>query len=228
MSNIKELAIEDRPREKLYQRGEEALTTAELLAILIGSGTSKKSAVELMREVMRDCDDKLILLSRLSVEELMRYNGVGEAKAITIKAAMELGRRRATEEKASALQVIDNSRQIYEYMRPQLADLVHEECWVLLLNHSQRLIKRVRISQGGRTGTQVDVRILLKQALLAEALAIVLVHNHPSGSCRPSRDDDQLTEAVKRATQAVNIRLIDHVIVTDGDYYSYAENGKIV
>lgn len=228
MSIIKELALEDRPREKLYQRGEEALTTAELLAILIGSGTPKKSAVELMREIMRDCDDKLILLSRLSVEELMRYNGIGEAKAITIKAAMELGRRRATEERVSALQTIDNSKQIYEYMRPQLGDLDHEECWVLLLNNSHRLIKRVRISQGGRTSTQVDVRILLKQALLGEATSVVLVHNHPSGSCKPSRDDDQLTEAVKRATQAVNIRLIDHVIVADGDYFSYAENGKII
>ena len=227
MLNIKELSADDRPREKLLAKGEEALTKAELLAILIGSGSSSKNAVELMTEVLRDCDDRLILLNRLSVEELMRYNGIGEAKAITLKAAMELGRRRAMEQVTKDLQIFSNAQQVYDYMLPIVQELTYEQSWVLLLNNSSRLIKRVQLSQGGRTETPVDVRILLRHALLAEATSIILIHNHPSGTCRPSRDDERLTERVHQACRAVNIRLIDHVIVTDGDYYSFADNNRI-
>lgn len=227
MLNIKELSADDRPREKLLAKGSEALSKAELLAILIGSGSATKNAVELMVEVLRDCDDRLILLNRLSVEELMKYKGIGEAKAITLKAAMELGRRRAQEEALTDLKVISTAQQIYDYMHADVRELTHEESWVFLLNNSSRLIKRVRLSQGGRTETSVDVRILLRHALLAEATSVILVHNHPSGSCRPSQEDNRLTERVNQACRAVNIRLIDHVIVTDGDYYSFSENGKL-
>lgn len=226
-STIKQLSEEDRPREKMRANGEEMLTTAELLAILIGSGSPQKNAVELMQEILRDCDDKLILLSRLSVDELKQYNGIGEAKALTIKAAMELGRRRATEEVTRDLVKITDSQTIYRYMREKMKDLGHEECWALMLNNNAKLIKRVRISQGGITETSVDVRLVMKQAILAEATALVLVHNHPSGSCRPSRFDDQLTQSVHEACKALHIRFMDHVIVTDGDYYSYAEEGKV-
>ncbi|MCR4612556.1 MAG: DNA repair protein RadC [Bacteroidaceae bacterium] len=227
MLNIKELSADDRPREKLLAKGSEALSKAELLAILIGSGSPTKNAVELMKEVLRDCDDRLILLNRLSIEELMKYNGIGEAKAITLKAAMELGRRRAQEEALTDLKVIRTAQQVYEYMRPDVRELTHEESWAFLLNNSSRLIKRVRLSQGGRTETSVDVRILLRHALLAEATCVILVHNHPSGSCRPSQEDNRLTERVSQACRAVNLRLIDHVIVTDGAYYSFSEDGKL-
>ncbi len=227
MSQIKQLAETDRPREKMHQRGEEALTTAELLAILIGSGTKSKSAVELMEEIMSDCDRKLVLLSRMSIEELMRYNGIGEAKAITLKAAMELGRRRASEDMASSLDQLRSAEQVYRYMLPVVRDLGHETSWALLFNNSMRLIKRVRISQGGRTGTLVDVRIVLKHALLNESTAIMLVHNHPSGSCHPSKEDNALTRHLDEACRTLSIRLIDHIVVTDGGYYSYAENGKL-
>ncbi len=227
MLNIKELSADERPREKLLAKGSEALSKAELLAILIGSGSAKKNAVELMTEVLHDCDDRLILLNRLSVEELMKYNGIGEAKAITMKAAMELGRRRAQEEALTDLKVISTAQQVYEFMRPDVRELTHEESWVILLNNSSRLIKRVRLSLGGRTETSVDVRILLRYALLAEATSVILVHNHPSGSCRPSHEDERLTERVNQACRAVNLRLLDHVIVTDGDYYSFSENGKL-
>lgn len=227
MLNIKDLSADDRPREKLLAKGSEALSKAELLAILIGSGSPTKNAVELMVEVLRDCDDRLILLNRLSVEELMKYNGIGQAKAITLKAAMELGRRRAQEEALTDLKVISTAQQVYDYMHPDVRELTHEESWAFLLNNSSRLIKRVRLSQGGRTETSVDVRILLRHALLAEATSVILVHNHPSGACRPSQEDNRLTERVAQACRAVNLRLIDHVIVTDGDYYSFSENGKL-
>lgn len=227
MLNIKELSAADRPREKLLTKGEEALSTAELLAILIGSGSPEKNAVELMTEVLRDCDGRLILLNRLSVEELMKYNGIGEAKAITLKAAMELGRRRTLEQVTTDLRPFADARQVYEFMLPDVRELTREASWVFLLNNSSRLIKRVKLSEGGRTDTPVDVRILLRHALLAEATSVILVHNHPSGSCRPSREDERLTARVRQACEAVSVRLLDHIIVTDGDYYSFGENGKI-
>jgi DNA repair protein RadC len=224
---IKEWNEEERPREKLESKGPESLTKAELLAILIGSGTKKKSAVELMAELMRECDDKLVLLSRMSIDELTQISGIGPAKAITIEAAMELGNRRTQEETTVVLEQIKDAGQIYRYMHPLMRDLNYEECWALLLNNNARLIKRVKLSQGGRTETLVDVRILLKHALLAEATSMILVHNHPSGSCRPSKEDIRLTEHVKTAGTTMNIKLLDHVIVTDGDYYSFSEDGKL-
>ncbi|MCM1312720.1 MAG: DNA repair protein RadC [Bacteroides sp.] len=225
--SIKNWAEEDRPREKLLAKGADALTKAELLAILIGSGTPKKSAVELMTDVLRDCDNKLSRLSRMSVAELMAYNGIGEAKAVTLKAAAEIGRLRAEEDALSDVLQFRDSSQIYKYMLPLMRDLNHEECWALMLNNNARLMKRVRISMGGMTETSVDVRVLMKEALLSDATCVVLVHNHPSGACRPSSDDIRLTEKVSEAGKIMSIRLIDHLIVTDGKYYSFADEGRL-
>lgn len=223
---IKDLAEADRPREKLMERGEEALTNAELLAILIGSGTSKKSAVELMQEILKVCDNRLSLLGRMTIAELMTYNGIGEAKAITLKAAAEIGRRRAMERTSDLVKFVD-SASIYQYMYPLMRDLTGEESWVLLLNNDLRLIRKVKLSIGGLTETLVDVRRVMKEVLQADATCFVLLHNHPSGSLRPSREDDRLTERVKRAAETLNVRLIDHMIVTDGGYYSYQDEGRI-
>ncbi|MCR5312038.1 MAG: DNA repair protein RadC [Bacteroidaceae bacterium] len=223
-STIKELSESERPREKLLLKGPEALTVPELLAIIIGGGTTDKTAVELMQEIMRDCEDKLMTLSKMTIEELMQYKGIGEAKAISIMAAAEIGRRRL-EEKANSLKQITDGKVAYEYMYPRIQNLNHEECWALLLNNDARLIKCVHLSQGGITETAVDPRIIMRHAILANATCFILVHNHPSGNLRPSTADKDLTKKVKLVGQTMNIRLIDHVIVADGDYYSFAENG---
>ena len=224
--SIKEWSEDDRPREKLMARGEAALTNAELLAILIGSGTRQKSAVELMQDILRVCDGKLSRLSKMSVTELMAFNGIGEAKAITLKAAAEIGRRR-TMERADDCTQMANASQVYDYMHPLMQDLPHEEFWAILLNNSSRIIKRTRISTGGLTATAVDLRMVLKEALLADATCIIVCHNHPSGQLHPSRDDQLLTERLHSALNQINIKLLDHVIITDGTYYSFAEDGKI-
>ena len=225
--SIKDLSPEDRPRERLYAHGEKALSTAELLAIIIGSGNTNQTAVELMQTVLHDCEDKLLLLSRLSIEDLMKYKGIGQAKAITLKATMELGRRRAAEDSNRDLTSLSNSEDIFKYMQPLMRDLNHEECYALLLNNNFKLIKRVKISQGGLTETAVDVRLIMKHALSAEATALVLVHNHPSGNCRPSRMDKDLTQRTRQACDLLRLHFVDHVIIGDSDYYSFAEEGAI-
>ena len=225
-STIKDLSEEDRPREKMLKKGAEALSVAELLAIIIGGGTTDKTAVELMQEVMDECENKLLMLSRLTIDDLMSYKGIGEAKAVSIMAAAEIGRRRLME-KANDLQQMDNGEMVYKYMLPRIQDLTHEESWALLLNNDARLLRCVNLSKGGMTDTTVDARMIMRQALLANSTCFVLVHNHPSGKLTPSRCDNELTEKVKRAGQTMNIHMSDHVIVTDGDYYSYAENGKL-
>jgi DNA repair protein RadC len=224
--SIKDWAVNERPREKKMERGEQALTDAELLAILIGSGTQKKSAVQLMKEVMDACDNRLSLLSKMTLEELMAFNGIGEAKALTIKAAAEIGRRRALE-KANDIDQITTAEDVYNMMHPLMRDLSHEEFWVLLLNNNARVIKRVRLSSGGLTQTAVDIRMILKEALIVEATNLVVCHNHPSGYIYPSKEDENITKKIMSASETMNIRLIDHVIVTDGQYYSFADNGKI-
>ena len=223
--SLKDMDRSDQPREKLIDTGPESLTNAELLAILIGSGTTKKTAVELMQEVMDDCADKFTNLYRMNLKSLMEYNGIGEAKAVTIKAAAEIGQRRAMES-MQELKQITRAEDVYLYMRLKVQNLAHEACWVFLLNNSARLLGVRQISNGGITETSVDVRIVLKHALMADATAIILCHNHPSGSLRPSRQDDKLTENMRNACLAVNIKLIDHVIVADGGFYSYAEQGN--
>ena len=224
--SIKNWAEADRPREKLMHCGESALTDAELLAILIGSGSSKKSAVALMQEILEACGGRLSALSRMSIEQLMEWNGIGEAKAITLKAAAEIGRRRALE-KAQDNDTIANAADVYRLMHPRMQDLGHEEFWVILLNNQSRVLKTVRMSSGGITQTAVDVRMILREALLVGATALVACHNHPGGSLRPSTDDRNLTTRIKAAAETMNIRLIDHVIITDGNYYSFADNGTI-
>lgn len=224
--SLKEMDRSEQPREKLIDQGAKSLSNAELLAILIGSGTTKKTAVELMKEVMDDCDGKFSNLYRMGLRQLMEYNGIGEAKAVTIMAAAEIGERRA-EETAEKLTEISTSADIYKLMRLRVMNLTHEASWVFLLNNSSRLLGLRQISTGGITETQVDIRMVLKEAFLADATGIILCHNHPSGSTRPSRQDDRLTESVHNACMTVNIKLIDHVIVTDGGYYSYAEHGKL-
>lgn len=223
---IHHLSEEDRPREKLMAKGVEALTNAELFAILIGGGTRKKTAVELMQDILNDCDNRLYNLNRLTLQDLMAYNGIGEAKALTIIAAAEVGRRRAIE-KADEIARFESGKVVFDYMQPRIQDLNHEESWVILLNNNAKLIHCAHLSKGGLTETAVDVRILLKQALLHDSTCFILVHNHPSGNMRPSNEDNRLTERVKKAAEVMNIRMLDHVIVSDSDYYSYAENGKI-
>lgn len=223
--NITDLSLEDRPREKLEAKGPKALSQAELLAILIGSGTREENAVQLMQRILRDCHDSLRQLGRMSIEELCQYKGVGLAKAVTILAACELNNR--IMEEAYAVERVTSSEDIFKYYRPKLGELPHEESHVLLLNQQLRIIGSQLIGRGGITGTVVDVRLILKKALLANATQIALCHNHPSGTLRPSREDDQLTDHLKKAAEVMNIRLIDHVIVTSAGYYSYSDEGRL-
>lgn len=216
----------DRPRERMAKLGPEALSSAELLAILIGSGTPNESAVDLMRRVMADCNNRLSALGKMSVQDLCAYKGLGPAKAITLLAACELGKRRSAEVVEERLRVT-SSANIYNYFLPRMQDLPTEECHVMLLNQNLRLIRSQCISRGGLTGTVVDVRVVLKEALAANATHIALCHNHPSGSPQPSPADDQLTQRMKRAAETIDIRLIDHVIVADGCYYSYSDEGRL-
>lgn len=224
--NINQWAKEDRPREKLERLGAEALTNAELLAILIGSGSPKESAVDLMKRVMNDCNNNLNTLGKRSIHDLTIYNGLGPAKAITILAACELGKRRQ-QEQAEERKDLGSATAIYNYMHPKMQDLDVEEAWVLLMNQNFKLIKAKRISHGGISETAVDVRIILKEALLCNATIVALCHNHPSGNNRPSGDDDRLTQRVQRACETMRLYFADHIIVTDGRYYSYREQGKI-
>lgn len=223
---INRWAEEDRPREKMMLHGASALSNAELLAILIGSGNTEESAVELMRKILADYHNNLNELGKASIDELCRYKGIGLAKAITVLAASELGKRRK-EERVEERPAIFSSKDVYECLYPIMCDLPTEECWVLLLNQASKLIDKVRISSGGLSATAVDVRCILREALLKRASAFALCHNHPSGNVRPSKEDDRLTEQVERAAQCMDIRFVDHVILTDGKFYSYADEGRI-
>ena len=222
---INRWAEEDRPREKMISKGAQALTNAELLAILIGSGNDEDSAVALMQKVLAAYDNSLDRVGRLSIDELCRFKGIGPAKAVTILAACELGRRRAVEQPES--RVVRSAAQVYEYFYPMMRDLAVEECHVLLLNQSARIIDSVRIGMGGLTETVVDVRIILREALLKRATSLILCHNHPSGNLRPSGHDDRLTRQVQEAARVLNLTLADHVIFTDHGYYSYADEGRL-
>ena len=223
--NIKQWAEEDRPREKMVKLGTEALSDAELLAILIGKGSAKEDAVSLMKRILADCKNNLNTLGKQSIHELCQYNGIGEAKAITILAACELGKRRQME-RPEERPDLGTATRIYNHMHPIMQDLDVEEFWVLLMNQHYRLIKKLRISHGGITETAVDIRIIIKEAVLANATILAVCHNHPSGNLSPSRQDDHLTKDIKRACELMRIHFLDHVIITDGQYYSYHEQGK--
>ena len=224
--NITQWAEEDRPRERMASLGAEALSNAELLAILIGSGSKEENAVGLMKRLLADCNNNLNTLGKKSIRELCSYNGIGEAKAITILAACELGKRRQMESPEERPD-LGTATRIYNYMRPIMQDLDVEEFWVLLLNQHYRLIKKVRISHGGITETAVDIRIVMKEAVLSNCTILAVCHNHPSGNLSPSKADDELTRSIKRACELMRIHFLDHVIITDGQYYSYHELGKI-
>ena len=219
-------AEDDRPREKLTRIGAENLSNAELLAILIGSGNTNESAVDLMKRILKDCDNNLGVLGRKSIAELTEYNGIGEAKAISILAACELGKRREHEE---ARQRIDlgSPDGIYKHLLPKIRDLDVEEAYIVLMNNNFKHIKTVRLSHGGITETAVDVRLIIKEAVLCNATVVALAHNHPSGNIQPSGNDDQITRQVQRACDAMRLHFLDHVIVTDGAYFSYHESGKL-
>ena len=219
-------AEDDQPREKLRDKGAQALSNAELLAILIGSGTPGVSAVQLMQDVLNGCNNNLNTLGKLTIRQLMDYKGIGEAKAITILAACELGKRRQ-QEKPEERPDLSTATRIYNHMHPLLQDSDVEEFWVLLMNQNYRLIRKMCISHGGITETAIDVRVVMREALLANATVVALCHNHPSGNIKPSRQDDGVTEKVRKACETMRLHLLDHVIVTDGAYYSYQEQGRL-
>ena len=217
---------DDQPREKLRDKGPETLSNAELMAILVGSGYPGVSAVEQMQQILNDCNNNLNTLGKRTIRELTAYKGVGEAKAITILAACELGKRRQLE-KAEERPDLGTATRIYNHMHPLMQDLDVEEFWVLFMNQNYGLIKRLRVSHGGISEVSVDVRIIMREAVLCNATVIAVCHNHPSGSLSPSRADDDLTEQIRRACQTMRLKLMDHVIVTDGQYFSYHEAGKL-
>ena len=222
--SIKNWATEDRPREKMLEKGRETLSDAELIAILIGSGNSKESAVDLARHILKDVDDNLILLSQLSINELMCYNGIGTAKAISIAAALELGRRRRFAEAAQQPH-IQNSKDAFEFFYMRIADISHEQFWVMLLNPANRVIKIVKISDGGINGTSADPKRIFKIALENNATAMMLCHNHPSGNVAPSDRDKALTRNLVNAGKLLEIKILDHIIVGINNYFSFADSG---
>ncbi len=223
--SIKEWPEDERPREKAVRYGISSLSKAELLAILIGSGSVDESAVELMKRVLASCGNSISRLARLSVDDLCLFKGIGPAKAITIVAACELWKRR--QDDRNKMVRIYSSRHLYEYFYPLLCDKAIEECYVLLLNQMNRVIDHVCIGSGGLTSTLVDVRLVLRSALLKCATGLALCHNHPSGSLHPSIDDDRLTTALQQACKVMNIRFLDHIILTDGAYYSYSDEKRL-
>ncbi len=223
---ITDWAEEDRPRERLERFGAEALSNAELLAILIGSGTPQVSAVDLMKNVLASCHNNLNTLGKMTIRDLEAFKGIGPAKAITILAACELGKRRARE-KAEERTDLGSATAIYNLMHPKMQDLDVEEFHILLMNQHFKLIREVRISHGGITETAVDIRVIMREAILNNTTVLAACHNHPSGNTHPSRQDDQLTERIRKACDIMRIYFLDHVIVTDGSYYSYREQGKL-
>lgn len=224
--SIKHWAEDDRPREKLLQKGKLSLSDAELIAILISSGSREQSAVELSKKILSAHKNNLGELGKCSVEELCRFKGIGEAKAISIIAALELGRRRRMQE-ALELKKITSSASVFELMQPIIGELVHEEFWVVYLNNSNKVLQQMQLSKGGITGTLVDVRIALKKALELSATAIILAHNHPSGTLVASEADRHLTKKLKTAAESLDIKVLDHLIVTEKSYLSFADEGML-
>lgn len=223
---MKSWSVEERPREKVMANGIQMLTDAELLAIILGSGTRNTSAVELARNILVNAGNNLHNLARQNVEDLKKTRGVGPAKAIAVMAAMELGRRRAGMQQAEKVSV-KSSQTVFNLFHPLLGDLDHEEFWLLMLNRANRVIGRFKVSQGGLAGTVIDTRIILKKALDSLASSIIVCHNHPSGNNRPSDADVKITEKLKKAAEMLEIKLLDHVIIADKSYFSFADEGLI-
>lgn len=220
--SIKNWSQDDQPREKLRDKGKTVLSDAELVAILIGSGSRAESAVDLCKRILASVDHNLNALGKLTIAQLMEFKGIGEAKAITIVAALELGRRRRLEDTVQ-LDKITSSRSVFEVMQPILGELPHEEFWILYLNNSNKVIQKNQLSKGGITGTLVDVRLVLKSALEFGAIALILCHNHPSGTLKPSQADKDITQKLKTAAQSLDIKVLDHLIITEKTYFSFAD-----
>jgi DNA repair protein RadC len=224
--SIKKWAVEDRPREKMLKHGFSALSNAELVAILIGSGNLSESAVELSRRILSDYKNDLDQLGKSSVDKLKTYNGIGEAKAINILAALDLGRRRILAENGNQSK-INSSEDAFNTIKFELSDLTHEEFWAIYLDRANNVIDKVKISQGGISGTVIDVRIILKQAIEKLASSIILAHNHPSGNLSPSQSDLDITRKTSEAAKLVDIKVLDHIIVASSKFSSLADEGLI-
>lgn len=224
--SIKEWNEEDRPREKLLLKGKSALSDAELIAILIGSGSRNESAVSLSKRILAKAENNLSELGKFGISELIQFKGIGQAKAISIVAAMELGRRRRSGE-AIERRKIGTSRTVFDYFQPIIGELPHEEFWILYLNNANKILKSERLSQGGITGTFVDVRIVFKKALRVGAVSLILAHNHPSGTLKPSQPDIRLTKKFKEAGETLDIKILDHIIVTEKAYFSFADENLL-
>lgn len=224
---IKDWAKEDRPRERMMEKGATALSNAELIAILLGSGSQRESALDLAKRILDDVQNNLSELGKRSASDYCRiYSGIGPAKAVRVVAAMELGKRRRASETLPRKQ-IRNSRDIYELIHTKLIDLPHEECWVVLMNNQHKVLDTIRISHGGVSETTVDPKIVLKHALDKLASSIILCHNHPSGNPRPSSCDDRITKKIQSACSHLDIQFTDHLVFCEDGYYSYADEGKL-
>lgn len=224
--SIKSWAEEDRPREKLNAQGRRALTDAELIAILIGSGSRTETAVELSKRILHHYENDLNKLGKASISELSKFKGIGEAKAISIIASLEIGRRRNDTE-TKAIEYINSSRDAYNIMRRHLMDLNHEEFWILLVGRSQKVLAKELVSKGGLSATVADPKIIFYMALQQQASGIILVHNHPSGNLKPSHQDIDLTKKISAAGRLLDINVLDHLIITDNGYYSFGDEGII-
>lgn len=219
---IKQWNEEDRPREKLLIKGKVALSDAELVAILIGSGNREDSAVELSKKILLSVNNNLNELGKLTVEDLIKFKGIGEAKAISIITALELGRRRRLEE-ALEKPKITSSKSVFDVMQPIIGELQHEEFWIIYLNNANKIQLKIQMSKGGITGTLVDVRLVFKRAIELTATGIILCHNHPSGILKPSASDINLTKKMKNGGEILDIKVLDHLIITENSYYSFAD-----
>ena len=224
---ITDWAVEDRPREKLIQKGTSSLSDAELLAILISSGTKDKSAVDLGRELLGIVNNNLNSLGKLTIADLKKIHGIGNARAVTIAAALELGRRRKLAEVPSMSCRSEAQRMLLIFFSLCFPILLHEEFWILFLNRSNKVINRMKLSQGGISGTVTDVRMVMKKAIECLASGIIVCHNHPSGNLNPSESDSKITQKIKEAGNLMDIQLLDHLIISDKDYYSFADNGML-
>ena len=221
---INQWAEDDRPREKFLLKGKSALSDSELLAILIGSGSRNESAVQLCQRILASASNNLNQLGKLSIQQLTEFKGIGEAKAISIAAALELGRRRRVED-AIELSKITSSKAVFEIMQPIIGELPHEEFWVLYLNNSNKVLYKAQLSKGGLTGTIVDTRIIFKTALEYNATSLILTHNHPSGKLQASDADKEVTRKLKLAGQQMDILVLDHIIITESGFYSFNDEG---
>jgi len=222
MASIKYWAEDDRPREKLLLKGKNALSDAELIAILIGSGSRNESAVALSKRILASIDNNLNKLGKLTVNDLLKFKGIGEAKAVSIITALELGRRRRLEE-ALELPKITSSKAVFNLMQPLIGELPYEEFWVIYLNNSNKVLLKEQLSKGGLTGTLVDVRLVFKKAVELYATAIILCHNHPSGKLQASNADKLITTKLKLAGETLDIKVLDHIIITENAYFSFAD-----